>query len=57
VNCIVPTPNSKLSNFTFGGEQLDTLYATCGDKVYIRKLKLKGAPNFKPPHKPAPPRL
>jgi sugar lactone lactonase YvrE/enterochelin esterase-like enzyme len=57
VNCIVPTPNGKLSNFTFGGEQFDTLYATCGDKVYARKLKVKGAPNFKPPHKPKAPGL
>ena len=57
VNCIVPTPNGRLSNFTFGGEQLDTLYATCGDKVYARKLKVKGAPAFKPPHKPKAPGL
>jgi len=57
VNCIIPTPNGKISNLTFGGPNFDTLYATCGDKVYSRKVKVKGAPNFLPPHKPAPPRL
>ncbi|MFO0905161.1 MAG: SMP-30/gluconolactonase/LRE family protein [Pirellulales bacterium] len=57
VNCIVPTPNGKVSNFTFAGENFDTLVATCGDKVYTRKLKVRGAPAFLPPHKPAPPRL
>jgi gluconolactonase len=57
VNCIIPTPNGKVSNITFGGPQLDTLYATCGDKVYRRKVKTKGTPSFLPPVKPAPPRL
>jgi len=57
VNFILPTPNGKVSNFCFGGENFDTLYATCGDKVYRRKLKIRGAPAFEPPHKPANPRL
>ncbi len=57
VNCIVPTPNGKVSNLTFGGENLDTLYATCGDKVYSRRVKVKGANNYEPPLKPAAPRL
>ena len=42
-NCIVPTPNGKLSNFAFGGENFDTLFATCGDRVYKRKLKVEDA--------------
>jgi gluconolactonase len=57
VNCIIPTPNGKVSNLTFGGENFDTLYATCGDKVYSRRVKVKGANNYDPPFKPAAPRL
>ena len=43
VNCIIPTPNGKVSNLTFGGERFDTLYCTCGDRVYSRKVKVRGA--------------
>jgi len=25
VNCIIPTPNGKISNLCFGGEKFDTL--------------------------------
>jgi gluconolactonase len=57
VNCILPTPNGKISNLCFGGENFDTLFATCGDQVFKRKVKVKGAPSFQPPHKPAAPRL
>ncbi|MFO0821324.1 MAG: SMP-30/gluconolactonase/LRE family protein [Pirellulales bacterium] len=57
VNCIIPTPNGRVSNMTFAGEQLDTLVVTCGDRVYQRKLKVRGAPNWQPPIKPAAPRL
>ena len=57
VQCIIPTPNRRLSNLTFGGEQFDTLYATCGDRIYKRKLKVRGAQAWDKPIKPAPPRL
>jgi sugar lactone lactonase YvrE/enterochelin esterase-like enzyme len=57
VNCIIPTPNGKVSNLCFGGEHFDTLFATCGDKVYKRKLKVTGYNSFQAPHKPAAPRL
>jgi sugar lactone lactonase YvrE/enterochelin esterase-like enzyme len=57
VNCIVPTPNGKCSNLCFGGEKFDTVYATCGDKVYKRKVKVQGANAFQEPIKPAAPRL
>ncbi|HEY1378363.1 MAG TPA: SMP-30/gluconolactonase/LRE family protein [Gemmataceae bacterium] len=57
VNCIIPTPNGRVANLCFGGAEFDTLYATCGDKVYKRQLKMRGANAFQPPHKPAPPRL
>jgi sugar lactone lactonase YvrE/enterochelin esterase-like enzyme len=57
VNCILPTPNRRLSNLCFGGENFDTLFATCGDKVYKRKLKVKGSNAWAAPMKPAAPRL
>lgn len=57
VNCIIPTPNGKCSNLCFGGGNFDTVYATCGDKVYSRKVKVKGANHFEAPLKPANPRL
>jgi gluconolactonase len=57
VQCILPTPNRRLSNFSFGGENFDTLFATCGDKVYKRKLKVKGAMAWDAPVKPTAPRL
>ncbi len=57
VNCIIPTPNGKVANLTFGGEAFDILYATCGDRVYKRKVKVKGANAFEAPIKPAAPRL
>ncbi|MGE0883288.1 MAG: SMP-30/gluconolactonase/LRE family protein [Blastocatellales bacterium] len=57
VNAIIPTPNGRISNLSFGGENGDTLFATCGDKVYKRKLKVKGAPAWDTPVRPAPPRL
>jgi sugar lactone lactonase YvrE/enterochelin esterase-like enzyme len=57
VNCIIPTPNGKISNLTFGGEKMDTIYATCGDRIYSRRVKVTGAPSFLPPQKPAAPRL
>jgi gluconolactonase len=57
VNCIIPTPNGKISNLCFGGENFDTLFATCGDRVFKRKVKVKGANAFQAPIKPAPPRL
>jgi gluconolactonase len=57
VNCIIPTPNGRVANFCFGGAGFDTIYAACGDKVYMRKLKIKGSNAFQPPTKPKPPNL
>ena len=57
VNFIIPTPNGKCSNVCFGGANFDTVYATCGDKVYSRKVKVKGANHFEAPIKPGTPRL
>jgi len=57
VNAIIPTPNGKVSNICFGGENFDILYATCGDKVYKRKVKVRGANAWDKPNKPTAPRL
>lgn len=57
VNAIIPTPNGKVSNICFGGENFDVLYATCGDKVYKRKVKVKGANAWDKPNRPTAPKL
>ncbi len=57
VNAIIPTPNGKISNLTFGGPDFDVLYATCGDKVFKRKVKVKGANHDQAPIKPKAPQL
>ena len=48
VNAILPLPKTKgqVSNLCFGGPNFDILYASVHDKVYKRKVKVKGANNF-----------
>lgn len=59
VNAIIPVPKTKgqVSNLCFGGPDFDVLYISCQDKVYRRKVKVKGANNFEKPVKPNNPRL
>jgi len=59
VNAIIPVPKTKgqVSNLCFGGPDFDILYISCHDKVFRRKLKVKGANNFEKPLKPGNPRL
>ena len=57
VNAILPTPNRRISNLTFGGKNFDTVYVTAGDRVYRRRLNTKGANAWAPPFKPAPPKM
>lgn len=58
VHFIIAKPQqSWLSNVVFGGPELNYLYATCGDKVYRRKLAATGSVPWQPPVKPTPPRL
>jgi sugar lactone lactonase YvrE/enterochelin esterase-like enzyme len=59
VNAILPVPKTKgqVSNLCFGGPNFDMMYITCVDKVYRRKVKVKGANTFDTPNKPAAPRL
>ena len=57
VNVIIPTPNGRITNLVFGGEKFDTLYASCNDKVYRRRLKVTGANAWDVPNKPTAPKL
>jgi len=57
VNCIIPTPNGKVSNLTFGGPNFDLLVCTCNDRVYSRRVKVKGSNGWDAPNKPGNPRL
>ena len=57
VQCILPTPNGKVANLCFGGENFDTLFAMCGEKVFKRKLKVQGAQAWDKPSRPPNPRL
>lgn len=59
VNAIIPVPKTKgqVSNLCFGGSNFDTLYITVVDKVFKRKVKVKGANTFDKPFKPAAPRM
>jgi gluconolactonase len=54
VNAILPVPKTKgqVSNLCFGGKDFDTLYITCVDKVFKRKVKTKGTNTFDAPNKP-----
>ena len=57
-HAIIPAPQrASLSNVEFGGANLDEMYVTNGDKVFKRKTKVKGVVSWRPPIKPAPPRL
>ena len=58
VNVILPMPNrERVTNLCFGGPEFNVVYATSLDKVYRRKVKVKGANAFAPPFTPKPPRL
>lgn len=57
-HAIIPPPHTRqVSNVEFGGQTLDELWVTIGDKVFKRKTRVKGVLSWKPPIKPAPPRL
>jgi sugar lactone lactonase YvrE len=57
-HAIIPAPvRAPLSSVKFGGPNLDEMYVTNGDKVFKRKTKVKGVLSWRPPIKPAPPRL
>ncbi|HYD83157.1 MAG TPA: SMP-30/gluconolactonase/LRE family protein, partial [Opitutus sp.] len=52
VQAIIPTPNGKITNLAFVGEHLDTIFATCNEQVYRRKVKVRGVNAWAPPFKP-----
>ncbi len=55
VNVILPLP--KTSNCCLGGPDFNILYVSCWDKVYRRKLKVRGVNPFEGPYKPGKPHL
>ncbi|MES1159283.1 MAG: gluconolactonase, partial [Bacteroidota bacterium] len=57
VNAILPLPSGQSSNCAFGGPGFNILYVSCGDKVYRRKLKVRGANPFEGPNRPGKPHL
>lgn len=57
VSCIIPTPNKRITNLCFGGQNFDTLFATCVDSVYKRKVKTQGVHAWAAPHTPSVPGL
>jgi enterochelin esterase-like enzyme len=57
VNAILPTPSGHPTRVTFGGPKFDTLYATCGDTIYRRRLNAAAANPWDAPVLPAVPKL
>ncbi|MFP6762365.1 MAG: SMP-30/gluconolactonase/LRE family protein, partial [Planctomycetaceae bacterium] len=56
VHIILNKPSDGwLSNVVFGGRELDTLFVTCGDRVFKRKIRTRGViPWQAPPEQPRP---
>ena len=58
VHLIISKPQDAwLANIVFGGKHFDTLYATCGDKVFRRRINAKGFVPAMGSLKPPRPRL
>ncbi len=53
----LPPGTDWISNVGFGGSNLDTLYVTCRDKVFRRKIAATGVLAWQSPIKPPRPRL
>jgi enterochelin esterase family protein len=52
---VLPSPSTnKMTSVGFGGAKRDVLYATCGDKLYARKVNATGTLFFLPPTAAAP---
>ena len=45
----LPTPCGPVRSFTFGGNQFNTLFATDGSKIFVRKIKAAGYPQWSGP--------
>lgn len=49
-NFILSKPSaSNITGVAFGGSDFDTLFVTCGEKVYRRRMKVKGAQTYLAP--------
>ena len=49
-NLILNKPSSaQISAVAFGGNDFQTLFVTCGERVYRRRMKVKGAQSYLPP--------
>lgn len=57
VNAVIPTPGGRAVGLAFGGPDFDMLYVATGGAVHRRKVKVRGAPPFQAPLKPAAPKL
>ena len=57
VNAIVPTPSGRVTDLCFGGAHFDTLFATCGDTVFRRRIKAVGMNTWDEPVRPPAARL
>ena len=57
ITCVLPTPGGgRATGLVLGGPDLDTLFVACGDRVFQRKLRVKGVSASQPPVKRKPPR-
>ena len=58
VHLIIACPNGTVpTNVVFGGPSMDTLYITCRDKVFKRRINATGIQPWQPAQKPPKPRL
>jgi len=58
VDGIISAPRGAvLSSIVFGGARFDEMFVCGSGQIFKRKLKVKGAPSFQPPIKPAAPSL
>lgn len=58
VNAIISKPQrGKMANVVFAGPNLDELVVTCSDKVFKRKVKVRGVRPYAETIKPSKPRL
>jgi sugar lactone lactonase YvrE/enterochelin esterase-like enzyme len=57
-HAIISAPvRASVTNVKFGGANLDEMYIVNDHKLYKRKTKARGVLSWRPPIKPAPPRL
>jgi hypothetical protein len=57
VNAILPLPAGRVTASASAGQNFDTLYATCADTTYRRRLNTTGAESLGAAHLPPAPQL